>query len=247
MLRFGIHLGHLGLITPKYPEDFFLGGAASERMESAWIAINQDFRPEVLRRLMQVSRAGESAEDLWSEMIRRLMTVDIDGVQLPDGRPSCKIRRYRGEVPLPSYMAVVAKRIALDAIRRGKVRSAFTRSQAQESELSDLTAQEIKMNQELAERFTKEFVSAWASLTPTRQALISLHYGQGMAKGDAGQVLGIPPYKVSRELAAAMKDLRDRLAIFNPESWSPVAMDMWLRTWTQCSSSTGGISHNEPR
>ena len=103
------------------------------------------------------------------------------------------------------------------------------------------------MERELAERFVTEFVSAWASLTPTRQALLSLHYGQGMAKADAGKVLGIPPYTVSRELAAAMKDLRGRLAIFKLTSWSPVAMDMWLRTWTQCSSHTGGILRNEPR
>ena len=243
ILRFGIHLGE---ITPKHPEDVFISGAASERLENAWVAINQDFRPEVLRRLLQVSRVGESAEDLWSETIVRLMSVDPTGVQLADGRPPCKIRLYRGEVPLPSYMAVIAKRIAFDDLRRRKVRLSLALSQAQESKRSDLPAEEIKMEQEMAERFATEFVDAFAALTPMSQALLSLHYGQGLAKADAGRLLGIAPYKVSRELGAAMKDLRIRLTRFNPETWSPTAMDMWLRTWMQCSNITGGVANHEP-
>jgi hypothetical protein len=69
MVRFHAHLGP---DQPKHPEDLFLGGAASERVQSAWTVIHVEIRPEVLRRVMRVSRRSEAPEDLWAEALARL-------------------------------------------------------------------------------------------------------------------------------------------------------------------------------
>lgn len=90
----------------------------------------------------------------------------------------------------------------------------------------------ISPDLEEAGMFAREFERAVSSLTPTRQALLSLVYGQGMGKAEAGGLLGLRDYQVSRELSAAMESLRLSLEAFRPKGWSPQAVEAWTRVWT---------------
>ena len=241
--RFGEHVGSE---TPTHPEDLYLGGAASERVDPAWIAIDSDFRAEVLRRVSRIGRRAQGAEDLWSEAIARLMSEDPEGAVLADGRRSGRIRRFRGSVPLPSYIAVVAKRIAMDRLRRDAVSEEIRVQRPRMSTGGVQAPAEELVAREQADRFAAEFAEAFSSLTPTRQALLSLVFGQGMGKAEAGRLLGLRDYQVSRELKDATDSLRDRLSSFRPDSWTPEGAEAWARAWTALSHD-GPEEPHEPR
>ena len=249
MVRFLAHLGpDLGPDRPKHPEDLFLGGAASERVEAAWTTIHVEVRPEVLRRVMRVSRRSEAPEDLWAEALARLISDDPEGLELPDGRRPARIRRFRGLVPMAAFIAVVAKRIGLDRIRRtARVRLGLDGDLVEPLAISSPQPlpQEEAESMEMADRFAAEFASAFRSLTPTRQALLSLVYGHGMGKADAGRVLGMRDYEVSRELGASIRSLRDRLDAVNPGTWTQSAAERWTRAWAANSESTEGATRHD--
>lgn len=162
----------------------------------------------------------------------RLMSEDPDGMLLPDGRRSGRIRRFRGSVPLPSYISVVAKRIALDRVRRDTVRREIGMNRALVASGRTATPDEQASHSELAGLLAREFADAFTTLTPTRQALLSLVYGQGMAKMDAGQLLGMRDYQVSRELKSSMEALRDRLELLRPGEWTSELSEAWVQAWT---------------
>jgi DNA-directed RNA polymerase specialized sigma24 family protein len=105
--------------------------------------------------------------------------------------------------------------------------------------------QEEAESMEMADRFAAEFASAFRSLTPTRQALLSLVYGHGMGKADAGRVLGMRDYEVSRELGASIRSLRDRLDAVNPGTWTQSAAERWTRAWAAISESTEGATRHD--
>jgi hypothetical protein len=57
-----------------------------------------------------------------------------------------------------------------------------------------------------------------------------------MPKGEAGKAVGLPAYGVTRELAAAIQSLKDRLEMPENSIWSVEAISIWLRGWTQSHS-----------
>ena len=230
LVRFGIHVGDE---SPRHPLDLFLGGAASEWLDSAWTAIYLEFRPEVLRRVARIARRGEPAEDLWSEAVAKLMSEDSTGAVLENGRRAGRIRRFRGSVPLPSYIAVIAKRIAVDKIRRDQVAMQYSRTTCCDAMAIQASPDEVMGEQECARRFAEQFGNAFAALPPLRQALLSLVFGPGMAKADAGRILGLRDYEVSREIKASVQSLRDRLEVLDPDTWSIMSTETWTRAWTE--------------
>jgi len=75
--------------------------------------------------------------------------------------------------------------------------------------------------------------------------LLSLVYGHGMGKADAGRVLGMRDYEVSRELGASIRSLRDRLDAVNPGTWTQSAAERWTRAWAAISESTEGTTRHD--
>jgi RNA polymerase sigma factor (sigma-70 family) len=230
MERYGLHVG---ASVPKHPEDLFLGGAASERLPEAWAAIQEDIRPEVLRRVSRVRSRTASPEDLWSEAIVRLMAEDQHGSSLPDGSRPTNIVRFRGDAPLASFIAVVAKRAGIDLLRRDAAAAHREHFASVQRLGRQPSPEQDAIEAELAQRFAADFRDAFGSLPPSRQALLSLVYGQRLPKSEAGRLLGMPDYKVSRELAASMETLRERLSAPPQGDWTPEAARMWLRVWTE--------------
>lgn len=240
--RFGLHVGSS---MPRYPEDMYLGGAASEHLQEAWTTIQVELRPEVIRRVSRAGSRGASPEDLWSEALVRLMTEDQDGPPLSDGTRPRRIRKFRGDSPLAAFIAVIAKRYGVDLGRKKMAADRYRTESSFNATSQPASAQEIAMERELAMRFASEFRDAFSGLSPSRQALLSLVYGRQLPKSEAGRLLGMRDYTVSRELRAAMEHLRDRLEMVNPGSWTPEALSIWTNAWTQARSTGGGGSSDE--
>ncbi|MSQ90750.1 MAG: sigma-70 family RNA polymerase sigma factor [Phycisphaerales bacterium] len=238
--RFGIHVASE---SPNFPLDLYLSGAASEWIDDAWVAIHTECRPEVLRRVARIARQCEMAEDLWSEAVARLMAEDKNTELLANGRRCGRIRRFRGLVPLPSYLSVVAKRIALSRIRKIRIAMQYNHSARSHGASFAANPDESLDEREDTDRFARQFARAFAALTPLRQALLSLIYGPGVAKGEAGRLLGLRDYEVSRELKAALGSLRDQLELTNHDSWSIMSAETWARAWTEVRS----LQEGEPK
>jgi RNA polymerase sigma factor (sigma-70 family) len=217
-------------------------------MDSAWEIIHIEVRPEVLRRVTRIARRSEIPEDLWAEALTRLMSDDAEGATLVDGRRPARIRRFRGIVPMPAFISVVAKRIALDRIRilsRERCEPLITAKDQPAMECANPSPQAEVESMELADRFIGEFRTAFHALSPKRQALLSLIYGPGMRKADAGRVVGIRDYKVSRELGATKQLLRDQLNLHAPGTWTARAIERWIRAFSQLTDlNEGGDAHD---
>lgn len=229
---------HVGSEEPRHPEDLYLGGAASEREDAAWATIHRDMRPVVVRRLSRVADAGMGPEDLWSETVARLMTDASDAVPLPDGRRPARIRHYRGDSAISTFMTVVARRIAVDRFRKDRLPMEGSMQTIEESQ--DPRSVQIGPRPDEVRELARRFAEAFTSLAPRQQALLSLVYGQAMPKGQAGQVLGLPAYTVSRELSDAIARLRDRLQGSKDGPWSGEAIAVWLRGWAEANRPSPG-------
>ena len=240
--RFGVHVGDR---SPNHPEDLYLGGAASERLNEAWSVIDQECRPVVLRRAGRVAGRSGSADDLWSETVLRMISDDPNGPTLSDGAKAARIRRYRGDIPLPSFMALIATRIGVDLMRKEAVSDRIGTAKSVDAQRNQAQASALVMEEELARRFAEEFQRGFSSLSPSQQALLSLVYGQGLPKAEAGRLLGMRDYKVSRELAQSMDILRERLTMASPGSWTPQAVHMWTESWTEAFSRGAGGSSDD--
>ena len=239
---------HLGSEKPNHPVDLFLGGAASDRMDAAWDVIQEEVRPEVLLRVTRIARRSEVPEDLWSEALKRLFSDDPEGATLANGRRPARIRRYRGLVPMPAFISVVAKRIALDRIRilaRERCEALITAKDQPAMECANPSPLAEVESMELDDRFVGEFSAAFRGLSPTRQALLSLVYGHGMRKAAAGMILGMRDYEVSRELRASMEWLRDRLNLLEPETWTRLETERWTRAFSQLTDASEGGRTND--
>ncbi|MBU6210507.1 MAG: sigma-70 family RNA polymerase sigma factor [Planctomycetes bacterium] len=227
--------GHVGPDEPRHPIDLFLGGAASDRYDEAWSTIHLDLREPVVRRLARLPADGMGAEDLWSETMARLMSDANDASPLPDGRRPARIRQYRGNSAMTTFIAVVAKRIAIDRFRRARMPLEGSMQIIEQS--PDPRAPEPTPRDDEVRDFALRFSEAFTSLPPRQQALLSLVYGHGMPKGEAGRVLGLPAYTVSRELADSIAHLRHKLQS-REGPWTGESIAVWLRGWADAGTNT---------
>src|SRR5688572_18547975 len=116
---------------PNHPLDLYLAGAAGQRIDSAWLAIETELGPAVRKVLQRQPSADWTADDLWSEARARLMDADPAAPPLPQGVKPARIIRYRGLVRLLNYLTVVAKRIAIERDRQLKRRPASVQESAE--------------------------------------------------------------------------------------------------------------------
>jgi RNA polymerase sigma factor (sigma-70 family) len=228
---------HVGSDEPRHPVDMYLAGAAAERDPQAWPTIESDVRPEVLRRIHRLARRAESPEDLWQDLVVELMSEQEGSQVLADGRRPGRIACFRGPIPIGAWIAMIAKRRAIDKLRKATLRQR-RRVELSESipspEPRSLPSEEALRE---AEAMARDFYRALRSLTPMRQALLSLVYGKSreggrpLGKAEAGAMLGLRDYQVSRELSAAMESLQASLHAqdHGAEAWKPLVIEAWIR------------------
>jgi RNA polymerase sigma factor (sigma-70 family) len=226
---------HLDGDEPRFPEDLFLGGAAGERDEDAWSVVDGQLRTLVESRLSQSARGGRSAEDLWGDVVLRMISDDPERSQLPDGRAPAKVIRFRGRSTLATFFYVAGLRIGIDVHRKRDARPDVISLEVAPS-ADRATQDQDASGLEAADRLATRFVDAFCSLPPTRRALLALVHGRGLPKGHAAALLGLKPYQVSRELKRAITTLRDQLAFDGQEPLSTEVIERCLLAWTRTRS-----------
>ena len=237
---------HLGDDRPSHPEDLYLGGAAGERVSSAWTGLYDECRSPVIDRLHASPRGGMSSDDLWAEAVVRLMSDSKECGLLPDGRRPARIIRFRGRSSLRTYLYVTALRVGLDAHRRRQGRPATEGLDAMPSEPDrrrEVGGLERDPSPSSLDDEARRFTEVLLSLSSRKRALLALVHGRGMPKSRAGSMLGCAPYTVSRELKLAIGELRERLQISQDEAWPRIRIDAWLRAWTHAAA---GIFEDGP-
>lgn len=225
---------HVGGEHPAHPEDLFLGGAAGERMDAAWEVISAEIGPLVMRRIACSPGGGMSSEDVWSETVLKLMSPHETFDAIPDGRVPARIIGFRGRSTLTTYFVVAANRLAIDAHRR-RSRRPSTRG-LDGPEADQATAESASPRSEASiDDDARMFADVIRSLPAERRALLMLVHGRGVPKARAGAMLGMPPYKVTRELRAAFEEIRDRSEFVMKDELDREMVLAWLRAWTMAS------------
>ncbi len=149
-----------------------------------------------------------------SESITALMVDDPDAESDDKVRPA-KMVRYRGRTSLVNYFLVVAKRIAIGSHRR-------RREQAADMEVLDPADRHAGPGdpdrERQFDRLADAIREAYRSLTARQRFLLAMIHGQGMPKAEAGELVGLPPWGVSRELDR----IHDRMRGSPSRAWRPI-------------------------
>ncbi len=246
------YLAHLGNETPSHPVDLFLGGAAAHRLDEAWEVIEQELGPETRRILRHQPTADYDLEDLWGDTIIKLMDNDespsqnaesTENIILPDGRQPARIIRYRGKVKLLHYLILIAKRLAISRQRKLKpvlfltlVGQDLQNTKDPGGQLADTktaTPDVDAQRNETAQNMIHALAQAWTDLSSQQRFLIRMVYDRGMKQRDAGELLGVSPFKANRLIKKTMSSLQTSLAQAVDEPRSPAFTAAWAGVWAE--------------
>ena len=170
---------------------------------------------------------------------------NFEGDLLPDGRQPARIIRYRGKVKLLHYLILIAKRLAIGRQRKSKPslllslvgndssnpeKSGHSENQIEDA-LSTTPDAQVQQN-ETTQNIIKALASAWEDLSAQQRFMIRMVYDRGMKQRDAGELLGVSPFKANRLIKKAMATLQTSLAQAVNEPWSPALIAAWAGVWT---------------
>ena len=224
------YASHVGDDRPLHLEDLFLGGAGGWRRDGAWDAIHREVAGPLEVRLRRQACGTHSPEDLVGESITALMVDDPDAESDDKVRPA-KLVRYRGRTSLVNYFLVVAKRIAIGSHRR-------RREQAADMDVLDPADRHADAGdpdrERQFDRLSDAIREAYRSLSARQRFLLAMIHGQGMPKAQAGEMVGLPPWGVSRELDRIHDRMRFALEGAAPDSWGDPAREVWETAWRRC-------------
>lgn len=227
---FESYASHVGDDQPPHLEDLYLGGAGGWRRDGAWDAIHREVSGPLEIRLRRQACGTHTPEDLVGESITALMADDPEAASDREVRPS-KLVRYRGRTSLVNYFLVVAKRIAIGSHRRRREHAADLEAM----DPPDRSASTRDPDQERQfDRLTQAIREAYRSLTARQRFLLAMIHGQNMPKAQAGDLVGLPPWGVSRELDRIHDRMRFALDGVAPEQWGDLAREVWESAWRQC-------------
>lgn len=200
--------------VPEHPEELFLGGAAGEREPVAWEEVERigSIRVVAALRGKGAGRNGSmEVEDLWAIARAKLVRDEPSVPPLPDGRAPCNIITFRGRSTLFGYLCTCTFRIWRNEHRRGAARPKETRVE----DAAELTDERGSMREVLepgmAGKIDAAISAAYTELTQAQQALLMLVFGQGLAKQEAGALVGLRPWEVTRSITHGMEVFRRHL------------------------------------
>ncbi len=229
------YAAHVGSERPRFPVDLYLGGAAGDRLGSAWQTLEAELGPDVQRVLLRQATADFAVEDLWAETLTRMMEADPASPPLADGRHRARIHRYRGLVKLVNYLITIARRLAIQRSRRLTVQGPLL--SVEEVPLADVraaTPDQLHHEHQMARRLETALTTAFGQLSAERRFLLVMVYAQGMSQKQAGAMLGWSESKSSRQLAAAIDWLRQTVVRQAGVEWTPALSAVWGAVWQSC-------------
>ena len=224
---------HISDKNPSYPVDLYLAGAAGHRIDTAWICIETDLGGFVQNVLKSKPIADMTVEDLWRETMMRMMDNDPKAAMLSDGRSAAVIIRYRGLVRLINYLITIARRIAIQRNRKKRPVLTLT-SNEDHPDTSSFSPSETAEQNELIEKMKTSLAKAYKQLSAEQQFIITMVYRKGMKQKEAGKLLGWSEFKTSRELAKAIKSLKQPLECLEDLDFSPTLAAAWSGVWSDC-------------
>ncbi len=161
--------------------------------------------------------ASVQAEDARAEVAQRVREAVLVGT--PEAPP--KIEKYAGQGPLPSWVAVVAQRMAITlvrsetAARRAHERASF------EAAVGNQQPEIALAKQQYRGEFQRAFSDALEALDQRERLLMRLHLVTGMSVEAIGKMYNVSQSTASRWLATARETvssevqrlLRERLSL----------------------------------
>jgi RNA polymerase sigma factor (sigma-70 family) len=239
--RFGKHVEQTRLegVEPIHMEDLYLAGAAGYRYDTAWEVIQLDLSCNVKKIVSTLPLADMTPDEVWSEMIEKLIDNDKDKPVLEDGRFPAKIIRYHGLVKLVNYFITISRRIAIQ--RNRKKRPDFFLS-AVENSAGVLPAKSVSAQTQLVTEETVRILmdglgSAFKKLSPEQRFLITMVFRNGMRQKEAGKMLGWSEFKTSRQIKKAVEMMKKEFTETEDIDWSPAAekafAGLWAGPWSQ--------------
>lgn len=224
------YAAHVGEDRPPHLEDLFLGGAGGWRRDGAWDAIHREVSGPLELRLRRQACGTFAPEDLVGESIAALLADDPGATPVDAVHPS-KLVRYRGRTSLINYFLVVAKRIAIGSHRRRRELPADLEA------LDPPDRRGCGIGEEdlpQLDRLTDAIREAYGSLTARQRFLLAMIHGQGVPKAQAGELVGLPPWGVSRELDRIHDRMRFALEKAMPAEWNALSTEAWASAWRRC-------------
>jgi RNA polymerase sigma factor (sigma-70 family) len=232
---FDRYAAHVGDDRPPHLTDLYLGGAGGWRRDGAWAAIHEEISGPLELRLRRQPCGTHSPEDLVSESIAALMVDDPEASPVEAVHPA-KLVRYRGRTSLVNYFLVVAKRIAIGSHRRRREHAADMEAIDPVDRRSDSTDPERGVQ---FDRLAEAIRHAYDALSARQRFLLAMIHGQGMPKAQAGELVGLPPWGVSRELEKIHDHMRFALERSMPEDWDHPSREAWASAWQRCFAEAG--------
>ncbi|MGA1708624.1 MAG: RNA polymerase sigma factor [Phycisphaerales bacterium] len=233
------YAAHVGEDRPPHLTDLYLGGAGGWRRDGAWAAIHDEISGPLELRLRRQPCGTHSPEDLVSESIAALMGDDPEASPAEAVRPS-KLVRYRGRTSLVNYFLVVAKRIAIGSHRRRREHAADMEA------IDPVDRRGDSMDPERGvqfDRLAEAIRQAYDALSARQRFLLAMIHGQGMPKAQAGELVGLPPWGVSRELEKIHDHMRLALERSMPEDWDHPSREAWASAWQRCFAEAGSSGY----
>lgn len=153
--------------------------------------------------------------ETWAPLVRHLATLVESGAAAQDAAQEAFVRlwEHRDRWESGSARAVlyrIARNVALDDLRRAKVRARWARSSSTEKPSPAPTpAEEVE-----AAEFADHFTSALDSLPRRRREVFHLVRFGGLSYAETAQVMDLSEQTVANQMSLAMKDLRRLLSDF---------------------------------
>jgi len=245
------YAAHLAGRRPAHPVDLYLAGAAGHRLPPAWTAIHIDYGPTVLRWLARGADPRFPPEELWSDLVDKMMGDAPELGHTDAGRPLTKIAGYTGRCALPTYLAVSARRLRIDQQRlrrssEGSIDASPVEPAGPDPE-GDRPPDRL-LDDELRAALMRVLTEVFSTLTDQERALARLVCGHGVKKKEAAAMLGISAPTVTRRVAGIEDRLREAILSdrhgleLTPRLhrlWAECLQAAWLKDSPGSSSETG--------
>lgn len=151
------------------------------------------------RRVLGRLATGPDMLDEWLQLVREKLWVGAEPALLS----------YTGEKPLTSWVAILAKRCAVDALRReGRQAAVQQKLQAEPSPAKMARSIESQLEGERQRnKFAATVATALAQLSVRDRNLLRMHYGAGVSAEALSRAYGVHRSTATRWLVQARSDL----------------------------------------
>lgn len=184
---------------PFFAEDLYLAAACAARVDAAARLFRDRFGPIIRRVVAGLIPASAFRDDIEQQIYEHLL---VGG--RTTGEP--QIQTYGGQAPLGAWLAVVAQRAVLMALRadstRARARDGVARERLTEA-VFDCAGESAVIRDEARPLVKEALARAWAELPSRDRTVFHLHVVGGAGVERLGKMYRVSPSTISRWIARA--------------------------------------------